>query len=123
MSFLEILSPGAQTSVQDPGRPGLEHWGVSPSGAADPVSLEIGNRCLGNPPGAPALEMTVLGARVRFEERARICLSGADMPAQIDGEPLARGEARDIAAGQTLFVGPAARGCRAYLCVQGGLAV
>ena len=51
MSTLVVEHPGLQTSVQDLGRPGYGSMGVSPSGAADPVSLRLANLLVGNPPG------------------------------------------------------------------------
>jgi len=41
--------------------------GVSTSGAADPISLRLGNRLVGNAEGAAGLEMTLL---------ADVCVSG-----------------------------------------------
>ena len=58
MSTLVVESPGMLTTVQDLGRMGLGTWGVSPSGAADPVAMRLGNLLVGNPEGAAVLEMT-----------------------------------------------------------------
>ena len=55
MSVIRVQSPGLLTTVQDLGRPGFGAMGVSASGAADRVSLRIGNRLVGNPHGAAAL--------------------------------------------------------------------
>src|SRR5690606_32800317 len=41
---LEVLQPGIQSLVQDLGRPGQAHLGVSPSGALDRRSLREANR-------------------------------------------------------------------------------
>ena len=40
---LRILRPGLLTTVQDSGRFGLQHLGVVPCGAMDPVALELAN--------------------------------------------------------------------------------
>lgn len=42
MSSIQIQSPGLFTTVQDLGRPGFGPMGLSPSGAADPLSLRLG---------------------------------------------------------------------------------
>ena len=68
MNTLVVEHPGFQTSVQDLGRPGYGPVGVSPSGAADPVSLRLANLLVGNPPAAAALEMTLLGGSYVFPE-------------------------------------------------------
>ena len=62
--------------------------GVSPSGAADPISLRLGNRLVGNPDDAAALEMTLLGGTFLFPEGAILALSGSDFGATLDGVPI-----------------------------------
>ena len=69
---VRILSPGFMTTVQDMGRLGYAHLGVSPAGAADRISFRIANRLVGNREGAPVLEMTLVGASLEFEEAAVI---------------------------------------------------
>ena len=123
MGFLEVLSPGLLTSVQDLGRPGFEHLGVSPSGAADTVSYRLGNRLLGNPIGAAALEMTLVGPTLRFGSDALIALTGADIGAQLDDQPLSPWQSHRIRAGQILKTAHVRSGCRSYLCVQNGIQV
>jgi urea carboxylase len=121
----EVLEAGRFTTVQDyPGRSG--HWsvGIPPSGAMDGLALRLGNRVIGNPEGAAAIEMTMTGAHFRFFEPAVICLAGADMQARIDGLPVERYVPITIKAGQKLELGEiAGAGLRAYLCVLGGIDV
>ena len=66
MSVLQVRSPGMFTTVQDLGRYGYGPIGVSPSGAADPIALRIGNLLVGNPESAAALEMTLIGGTFVF---------------------------------------------------------
>ncbi len=123
--IVEVLSPGAQTTVQDwPGR--LGHWdvGVPPSGPMDALSFRLTNRILGNPEGAAALECAVVGPTVRFHRDAVIALGGAAMRATLDGQPVPLWEPVAVGAGQTLALatidGP---GNRTYLAVRGGFDV
>src|SRR5580704_13757173 len=81
--MIQIISPGMFTTVQDLGRYGYGPLGVSPSGAADPISLRIGNLLVGNPESAPALEMTLLGGKFVFPEGALVALTGSDFGASI----------------------------------------
>jgi urea carboxylase len=122
---IDVLAGGAQTSIQDlPGRLGLWHVGVPPSGPMDSRSLRAANRCVGNPEGAPALEMTLAGPTLRFNAPALIALAGADMGATLDGAAVALNMPIPVAAGQTLLVGRAdGAGLRAYLAVRGGFDV
>ena len=65
------------TTVQDLGRPGYAHLGISASGAADALSLRAGNLLVGNPEGAAGLEMTLAGGTFEFESAALVALTGA----------------------------------------------
>ena len=112
MSAIEVIEPGVLTTVQDLGRPGWAHVGVPVSGAADPRALDRGNRLVGNDPGAAALEATLIGPRLVFHQAALVAITGA-----VDFE------ARHVAAGEELALGPLTAGARAYVCVRGGIDV
>jgi KipI family sensor histidine kinase inhibitor len=115
---IRVVSPGLQTTVQDLGRFGYAHFGVSASGAADPLALRAGNLLVGNAENAAALEMTLAGGTFEFETDAVIALTGSDFGA---GLPL--WTAVEIKAGQTLRCGATRSGARAYLAVRGGIGV
>ena len=125
---LLVLEPGLLTTVQDLGRPGLMRFGVAPGGALDRAALILGNRLVGNAPGAAALEVTLLGPRLRFDGPAVIAVTGADLSATLGGVALPRWAPVAVAAGDEIAFAPTARrvdggGARAYLCVAGGVAV
>ncbi|AUN32779.1 urea carboxylase [Niveispirillum cyanobacteriorum] len=119
---VEVLSPGAQTSVQDwPGRLGYWDVGVPPSGPMDDKSFRLANRLLGNAEGTAALECTLTGPSLRFNADATIALTGAVMAATLDGAPVSHGTPVAIKAGQTLALGRIqGAGQRTYLAVAGG---
>ena len=120
-AFLEILSPGLLTTVQDLGRPGHGRIGVAPGGAADKASLVRGNRLAGNPDGAAGLEITINGPHLRFLRPGRIVISGANLGARLNGDPLPVEAVRVVRPGDELtFEGKPRQGARAYLCVSGG---
>ncbi|HWZ97020.1 MAG TPA: biotin-dependent carboxyltransferase family protein [Candidatus Dormibacteraeota bacterium] len=123
MGTLLVNKPGSLTTVQDLGRPGFGAMGISPSGAADPVSLRIGNRLVGNSENAAALEMTLLGGEFQFSEDALIAVTGSDFGATADGAGLALNAAASVRANQSVKFGPTKSGARCYLCVQGGITV
>jgi urea carboxylase len=120
---VRVISGGTSTTVQDwPGRLGLWDVGVPPSGPMDDRSLRLGNLLLGNPEGTAGLEVTASGPTLLFEAPARICLTGADFAAKLDGAPVAMGKPIDIAAGQTLAMGRVSGGgIRGYILFAGGL--
>jgi KipI family sensor histidine kinase inhibitor len=120
---VRVEAPGLLTTVQDGGRRGCAHLGIAPSGAADGVALQLGNRLVGNAPDAAALEMSVVGGRFAFEIDAVVAVTGADFGARRGGQSLPMWRAVRVAAGERLDFGPARNGARAYLCVRGGFVV
>ena len=119
---VRVITGGTATTVQDwPGRQRLWAVGVPPSGPMDDQSFRLGNRLLGNPEGAAGLEVTVTGPSLAFTAPARICLTGADFGATLDGAPVARAQAIAVAAGQVLTLGRASGGgMRGYILFAGG---
>jgi antagonist of KipI len=115
---IRVLRPGLLTTVQDRGRHGHQHVGLCPGGAMDPVSLALANALVGNPPGAAALEITVIGPELEFERDTLVAICGAEFQGAFphNRPVLAR-------AGSKLSVGRAARGARAYLAAAGGFAI
>ncbi len=122
---VEVLRGGAMTTVQDlPGRLGYWHVGVPPSGPMDDRSFRLANQAVGNPDGAPGLEITLDGPRLHFGAATTICLAGSPLPATLDGTPVPYWEPVAVAAGAVLDLGVGTGpGLRAYLAVQGGFDV
>jgi antagonist of KipI len=135
MNLIHVQTPGMFTTVQDLGRYGYGPLGVSPSGAADPISLRIGNLLVGNPENAAALEMTLLGGTFLFPDGGIAALTGSDfapvlsspmrqLGASLPGrDAISMHTAFDISPGGVLKTGPSRNGARCYLCVAGGIAV
>jgi antagonist of KipI len=123
MGVIEVQAPGLLTTVQDLGREGFGPMGVSPSGAADPVALRIGNRLVGNEEGAAGLEMTLHGGTFSFPMGGVVALTGSDFDSTLDGVPVEPWTSVLADLCQTLRVGPTQAGARCYLCVHGGIAV
>jgi antagonist of KipI len=117
---IRIAKPGFFTTVQDLGRYGYAHLGISAGGAADPLSFRIANLLVGNDENAPALEMTLLGATLEFEQRAVIALTGAICQCKAGLLEVPANQACDLAAGAVLQCGSMTSGARCYLAVQGG---
>jgi biotin-dependent carboxylase-like uncharacterized protein len=106
------------TTVQDLGRPGYAHLGISASGAADALSLRAGNLLVGNAERAAALEMTLAGGTFEFESLAIVALTGADFDASIPMWTRVW-----VRPGEQVRCGHARSGARSYLCVNGGIEV
>ncbi|HEX4475208.1 MAG TPA: urea carboxylase [Polyangiaceae bacterium] len=122
---IDVLAPGTQSTIQDyPGRVGYWAVGIPPSGPMDALALRLGNRVLGNAEGAPALEMTMTGATLRFRTPMTVALAGAPMEVTLDGAHVPFWVPIPVQGGQTLAIGAIQdAGLRAYLCVAGGFDV
>ena len=118
---IRILNPGLQTTIQDLGRNGYSHYGVSSSGAADDLSFRLGNLIVGNKENLAAIEMTLLGGDYKFDIDANISLTGSKFDAKIEGESLHFYKNIPIQSGQVLSIGQSLQGSRCYLAVRGGI--
>jgi len=118
---IAVLKPGLQTTVQSRPRRGMRHLGVPASGAADPLSLALANRLLGNDWDAPALELTLLGPDLRFDVACCFALAGAPFAATLNGAAIVCHQVQRAVAGDLLVTGSAQVGARAYLAIAGGI--
>jgi antagonist of KipI len=118
---ISVVEPGFFTTVQDLGRHGYAHLGVSTCGAADTLSLRAGNRLAGNPDGAAGLEMTLMGGAFLFEDAAVVAVTGAEFGPTLNGRPLPGWKAIAVPRGAELRLGHTRGGARAYLAVAGGI--
>ena len=121
---LRIVATGPLSLVQDAGRLGHAHVGVSPSGAADRGAYALANRLLGNPETAAAIEVLLGGLVVETIGRGLwLCVTGSPCPVAIDGRGVGSHTAFFAPAGSTVELGSPASGLRSYLGVRGGVAV
>jgi biotin-dependent carboxylase-like uncharacterized protein len=120
---VEVVRPGALTTVQDAGRPGFAHLGVPTSGALDPDAYARANRLVGNVGTVAVLESTVDGVGLRFDEAAVVAVTGAGATVRVGGRPEAWSLPVYVKAGSVVDVGAAERGIRSYLAVAGGFEV
>ncbi|MCR4818156.1 MAG: biotin-dependent carboxyltransferase family protein [Fretibacterium sp.] len=119
-----IQSPGALTTVQDLGRWGYQAIGMPVSGAMDAPALLRGNILLGNPDEAAALEVTMMGPSIRFDEgEGAVAITGGDLSPQLNGQSIPNWTVIPVRTGDVLSFGGPKTGCRAYVCVSGGIDV
>jgi antagonist of KipI len=120
---ITVIKQGFQDLVQDLGRDGYTHVGISPTGAADKVSMKIANLYLGNQINDAVLEITLFGGTYLFDMPTTICLSGSQFPTTIRGNEVPFNKPITIQKGEALSVGGSASGARCYLAVQNGFNV
>jgi len=118
---IEVLQAGIQTAVQDvTGRLGYWDVGVPPSGAMDALSLNVANQLLGNTFNNSGLECTLLGPTLKFHCDSQIAITGGEMEANLDGQPVAMWSTVNIRKGQVLKCGRISTGCRSYIGIKHG---
>ncbi|SDV01630.1 5-oxoprolinase subunit C family protein [Pseudomonas mucidolens] len=120
MSRLLIEASTPLCLLQDAGRFGVRHLGVTQGGALDWVSMSWANRLLGNPLDAPVVEITLGGFTVQAEDYCILALAGADLGAYIDERAISPGRSFILQTGQRLRFTRPFSGARAYLAAPGG---
>lgn len=121
--MLNIIKPGLLTTIQDSGRYGFQKDGVIVSGAMDLTALRIANLLVGNDEGDAALEITLLGPSIFFEEDHLIAITGADLSPTVSGKEINLARPVFVRKGNRLNFGNPKKGCRAYLAVAGGFSI
>ncbi len=137
---MKITAITGMASVQDLGRYGQRKYGIGVNGAMDQWALKAGNALLNNDENTAAIEVTLGGISVEFEQNdvdattgeLAICVTGALYEMYLvdhattpnpKRQRIANGWRVTVQAGQTLELKRAIQGMHAYICIQGGLQV
>lgn len=123
MPELEVIRPGVQSLIQDLGRLGAAEQGLSQGGAVDLHAFCWANYLVGNHPNSPTIEITLGQAQFRATDDCLVVLTGADMRPTLAGKPVSGWHSFLMKKGQSLKLGIARHGLRAYLAVRGGFEV
>jgi len=120
---LTFIRSGMQTSIQDSGRSGFMHQGISRSGAMDHMSLQLANWLVANPLNQAAIEVTLVGPTIEFKQNLSIAICGAEFDLTLNGEPVFNNETINVKAADVLEFKRLRKGARAYLAIAGKLKV
>lgn len=120
---IKVLHHGLATTVQDLGRPGYFHLGIPIGGAMDRYAMRAANLLVGNDEGAAGLEAVFIGPKLEFTEDTLVAVTGADMPAKVDGVVQPGWTAFRVKAGQVLTFDFLKSGARICIAVSGGIDV
>ncbi|SHV11610.1 biotin-dependent carboxylase-like protein [Mycobacteroides abscessus subsp. abscessus] len=124
---LEILKTGPLALVEDLGRPGLAHMGVSRSGAADRRSHALANRLVANPNDRATIEVTFGGFSARVhgggKEGVAVAVTGADADPSANGKLFGTNSIHYAHDGDVISLGAPNTGMRSYVAVRGGFKV
>lgn len=117
---LQILATGAQTLLQDRGRIGYAHLGVTRAGAFDRHSWRLANRLLGNADDLPVLECLAGGFEAIVRAHCTIAVTGAHGDVVVDGRAHAVNQPLHLRPGSHLRLDHPRLGIRYYVAVSGG---
>ena len=126
--IFEVVAPGMLTTLQDQGRWGHQHLGISPCGPMDTHAAAWSNRLLENPGNAPVLEIAQGGLRLKARTALWVAVTGAEVALSVlaeDGQCVRQPAVWSrfpLLLGEQLVMGPARHGVWSYLAVAGGFA-
>ena len=123
MPGVHVITPGLLTTIQDEGRWGYQSSGVSVAGPMDPCAHRVVNALVGNARSAASLEITLVGPELNFEDERVVAVGGAEFDVTLNNQPMPRNAACVVPRGASLRFGARRRGARAYLGIEGGIAV
>lgn len=123
--LIEVIDGGIGNSIQDGGRFGYRHMGITVSGALDPLLARCANALVGNAPDCAVIEIRAVGPTLQVTHgRVRCALAGA-LSATLTR---ADGRSRELAPWTSVTLLPKDRlevgflaGGTAYLAVSGGV--
>jgi antagonist of KipI len=121
--IVTVIRAGLLTTIQDRGRWGFQSRGVPTSGPMDLRSHRLANALVGNGPDSAALEITLTGPEIEFDDERVVAVAGAELAIDVDGRRQATHSPFTASAGARVRMGERTAGARAYLAVAGGFDV
>lgn len=120
---LHIIKPGVMSLLQDYGRYGMQHFGITNSGPMDEQAYLWANRLLGNHYNAPQIEICMGGFEARFSQATRIAICGAHLHPTLNRKPIKTWHSYVVKAGDVICFGGSNQGLYTYLAIVGGFDV
>jgi len=123
-----VERPGVLSLIEDSGRFGQTHLGLTQGGPADKYSFDLCHKLLADasPKESPkqdnasAIEITAGGLKLLSQCQTIGCVTGADMPVTINGKPVDMWQTFIIHIGDVIEFGFVTKGLRSYFSIQGG---
>lgn len=120
---LTFIKAGLQSSLQDWGRVGQMHLGLSASGAMDYRSMTLANYLMNKPLNSPVIEVTLLGPVIRAENDIALAICGADFDLSHNGNETQCNQVINLNRGDSLEFKRCKQGVRAYISFSGQLEI
>ncbi|MGP9831299.1 biotin-dependent carboxyltransferase family protein [Marinobacter sp. NSM] len=121
MNFLEVVRPGVRSTIQDSGRRGYRHHGLTAGGALDLISYTWANKLLDNPRNAACLEIVMGGFHGIARGSLQIAITGAATCVTINGQPVEQWQTLNLNDGDELAIDHSKHHRLVYLAMAGGL--
>ena len=118
---IEILQPGILSLIQDAGRFGQHHIGLTTGGPLDPLAFKWANRLVGNDENTSVIETTVGGLKFKSHCDTQIAITGAKVDVKINGQLQPQWQTLNLSDQDVVELGYATQGCRIYLSLSSGL--
>lgn len=117
---LIIRFAGPHVSVQDAGRPGMARFGVPASGPMDRTAMAAANLAVGNPAGAPCIEVSLGGLTLECREGpVSFAIAGGGFIVDHAGHKTGSWQRATLRTGETLVLRPGPWGAWTYLAFAG----
>jgi biotin-dependent carboxylase-like uncharacterized protein len=119
MSF-EILNNPPLSTIQDNGRFGLMHLGITNSGAMDMMSYTFANHLLNNKLNTNCIEIYHGNLTIKVNNNTTIALTGAQCNISINSIAIQSWRTHKVQQGDIIKIGSIQKGLIVYLCVKNG---
>tara|TARA_B110000503_G_scaffold70416_1_gene109565 strand:- start:2247 stop:4019 length:1773 start_codon:yes stop_codon:yes gene_type:complete len=117
---LRVVQSGVHSLIQDEGRFGNHHIGLTVGGPLDRHSFRWANKLCSNPINTPVIEVTIGGLVLESTVDTYFALTGALVDLSINKVPVDCWAVNRIKPGDRIELGYAKIGIRCYLAVTGG---
>lgn len=118
-----VVKKGFFSLLQDPGRFGFEHIGVTNGGPMDAMAANWANRLLDNAADATVIEVTAGGLELEARTNTMVSVTGGDLNLTLNNVPQVPWRSFWVTTGDRLRFGHPRLGFRAYIGVRGGFQV
>lgn len=119
MAF-KVIQPGMLALLQDLGRHGYQHLGITTGGPMDELAFRWANALLDNDSNAAQIEITFGMFTLEAQASTSIAITGADLRATLNDKAILPWQTYPIHKGDVLAFHQPRFGLRAYLAVKGG---
>jgi biotin-dependent carboxylase-like uncharacterized protein len=118
-----VEHPGILSLIQDSGRLGQTHLGLTQGGPSDRFSFNWCQNLLSNAHTCAAIEIVVGGLKIVSQCQTIGCVTGAETIVSVNGKPVDMWCTFLIDTGDVIEIGFASKGLRTYFAVSGGFKI